>query len=133
MVVVGHSMVAVEPAHNEALNCGISLVRPEQYALVCFDDKGQVAWSYELPAGEYHGPIPPIQRIDNSAYDRYRIVAGPDGSLHFVDHGGKLIDRFDYGDSISGLAARVTEKGPFLWVSAGNRLTAWRISAESAP
>jgi hypothetical protein len=109
------------------------MVKPGQYALVEFTDTGDVMSSYELPPGEYSGPIPPILTIGRSAYDTYRVVAAPDGSIHFVDLDGKLVDRFDYGKAISGLAAVPSGKGTILLVSAGNRLTAWRIAADSAP
>jgi hypothetical protein len=132
--VVGHSMVALEmPVGIAGGNCGLSLVDSGHYALVAFTDKGNVEWGYELPAGEYSGLIPPIQRISNSASDSYHIVAGPDGSLHFVGTDGKLVDRFDYGKSIAGLAAVPSKEGTILLVSAGNRLTAWRITADSTP
>ncbi len=135
IVIVGHNLISLEPfTHDEQqTRCGISSVKAGRYAVVAFDRNGKVAWSYDLPPGEYQGSIPPIQRIDLPDLKDSVVVAGPDGSLHFLSAQGELIDRFDYGDSISGLAARVTEKDPFLWVSAGNRLTAWRIAAESAP
>ena len=136
--VVGHTMVALAVATQAGQHCGISLIKPGQYALVAFNDKGDVSWSYELPPGEYAGPIPPIQAIHHSAYDDYRVVAGPDGSLHFVGEDGKLIDRFDYGDAIAGLATVSSKDGTILFVSADNRLTAWRLTsfqkeAKSAP
>lgn len=132
--VVGHSMIAlVMPVGTVGGPCGLGLMRPGQYALVAFYGKDVVRWSYELPAGEYAGPIPPILTIGQSAYDTYRVVAGPDGSLHFVDLDGKLVDRFDYGKPIAGLAAVPSDQGTILLVSAGNRLTAWRIAANSTP
>jgi hypothetical protein len=61
------------------------------------------------------------------------VVAGPDGSILFVGDDGQLIDRFDYGKPIAGLAAVPSAEGTILLVSAGNRLTAWRITTDSAP
>jgi len=131
--VVGHTIVALEGQAIKSARCGISMVKPGQYALVAFNIKGDVAWSYELPPGDYAGPIPPIQRINLPDHGNCRVVAGPDGSLHFVGDDGKLIDRFDYGDAIAGLATLSSSDGTTLFLSAGNRLTAWRIAQKSAP
>jgi thiol-disulfide isomerase/thioredoxin/outer membrane lipoprotein-sorting protein len=132
--VIGHSLVAlVMPVGQVGGNCGLSLLKPGQYALVEFADTGAVESSYELPSGEYPGLIPPILTIGQSAYDTYRVVAGPDGSLHFVDLHGKLVDRFDYGKPIAGLAAVPSAEGTILLISAGDSLTAWRITEDSAP
>jgi hypothetical protein len=132
--VAGHSMISLTmPVGSVGGNCGLSLTKPGQYALVEFADTGKAMSSYELPPGEYPGLIPPVLTIGQSAYDTYRVVAGPDGSLHFVDLDGKFVDRFDYGKPITGLAAVPVDKGTILLVSAGNRLAAWRIAANSAP
>lgn len=132
--VVGHSLVALEsPDESHDENCGLSLIEPGQYALVEFDDTGKVVSSYDLPPGEFAGAIPSILTIGQSANGTYRVVAGPDGSLHFVAPDGKLVDRFDYGKPITGLAAVPSAEGTILLMSAGNRLTAWRITVDSAP
>lgn len=133
--VVGHTMVALEPTApgGDEPRCGLSMLKPEQYALVAFDDEGEVAWSYQLPEGGFAGPIPPIQRVDLGGHQICRLAAGPDGSIHFVTAEGNLIDRFDYGQEIKGLAAASLEEGTLLWVSAGNRLTGWRISVDETP
>jgi thiol-disulfide isomerase/thioredoxin/outer membrane lipoprotein-sorting protein len=133
--VVGHTMVSLEPqpVEGEQLHCGISQMESRQYSLVAFDTQGEVSWSYELPQGEYAEQIPPIQMLKLPTSGACHLVAAPDSSLHFISLKGELIDRFDYGDQIQGLAADSSEDGTFLWVSAGNRLTAWRITENSAP
>jgi thiol-disulfide isomerase/thioredoxin len=133
--VPGHTMVALVPQTTKgaAGNYGLSLSKPAHYELVAFDNKGDVQWHYALPVGDYQSAIPPIQRIDLPSEENCLLVAAPNGSLTFVSTAGKIIDEFDYGKPISGLAAITTDDGPILFVSAGNRLTAWRITADSAP
>jgi hypothetical protein len=134
IVVVGHTMISVElAALGESTHCGLSLTEPGKYAVVAFDDEGQVAWRYELPVGEYPGAIPNIHRINLTDQENCHLVAGADGSLHFLSAKGELIDRFNYGKAIMGLATLSTDDGSFLWVSAGDRLTAWQIAIEPAP
>ena len=61
------------------------------------------------------------------------IAVGPNGSIHFISTSGEQIDRFDYGQHVADLTVALAEDGPILLVSAGNRLTAWQITADSAP
>jgi thiol-disulfide isomerase/thioredoxin len=133
--VVGRTMISLEPQSNdqETVRCGISVGEPGQYTLVAFNKDGEVAWDYSLPSGEFLTQIPSIKIIDLPGQENCRLVVGPDGSLHFLSARGDLIDRFDYGEAITGLATVSTDEGLFLWVSAGERLTAWRITAKSAP
>jgi hypothetical protein len=127
-------MISVESsAGDDATRCGVSLKEPGKYAVVSFDDEGQVAWSYDLPVGEYSAAVSGIHRINLPDQENCLLMAGPDGSLHLLSPEGELIDRFDYGKAITGLATLSNDDGTFLWVSAGDRLTAWQIAAEPAP
>jgi thiol-disulfide isomerase/thioredoxin len=137
IVVPGHAIVALQPVFGKSeWHCGVSQINPSQYSVVAFNEEGKVQWEYQLPEGAYYA-LPLITRIEPEENEDACVVAGPDGSLHFLDNDGKLIDRFDYGDSINDLAVMPTDGGIFLWVSAGSRLTAWwiqeEIHEESAP
>jgi outer membrane protein assembly factor BamB len=135
--VPGHTIVALQPVFGKSeWHCGVSQLNPSQYLVVAFNEEGKVQWEYPLPEGAYQ-TLPPISRIEPEDKTDGCLVAGPDGSLHFLDADGALIDRFDYGNPINDLAVMPTDDGLFLWVSAGGRLTAWwiqeEIHEESAP
>jgi thiol-disulfide isomerase/thioredoxin/outer membrane lipoprotein-sorting protein len=133
VIVPGHTIIALQPVFGTSkLHCGVSQVNTMQCSVVAFNGEGKVQWEYPLPAGAYH-TLPPISRIDPAGNKDSCLVAGPDGSLHFLSVEGELVDRFDYGDRISDLAVVSRDDGIFLWVSAGSRLTAWRIQEESGP
>lgn len=131
IVVPGHAMVALQPVFGKSeLHCGVSQIDSTQHEVVAFNEDGEVQWKYQLPEGVYPS-LPPILRTDSADKNNACIVAGPDGSLHFLNTEGELIDRFDYGNSINDLAVLSADDGMFLWVSAGGRLTAWRIQEET--
>jgi thiol-disulfide isomerase/thioredoxin len=137
IVVPGHAIVALQPEFGKSeWHCGVSQLNPSQYSVVAFNEEGKVQWEYSLPEGAYK-MLPPISRMDPGDKTDGCLVAGPDGSLHFLDADGALVDRFDYGSPINDLAVMPTDDGIFLWVSAGGRLTAWwiqeEIHEESAP
>jgi thiol-disulfide isomerase/thioredoxin len=134
IVVPGHAIVSLQSTFGTSpVHCGISQLNPTQHSLVAFNDEGKVEWEYPLPPGAYHSPLPPIQRIDVGDDKNGCLVAGPDGSVHFLSAEGELVDHFDYGEPIKDFAAITTDEGLLLWVAAGSRLTAWRIQGESAP
>ena len=55
------------------------------------------------------------------------LIAAAGGSLHWLDNGGKLIDRFDTGELITGVAMSTDAKETRLLISTGENLTAWSI------
>jgi thiol-disulfide isomerase/thioredoxin len=134
IVVPGHVIVSLQPTFDTSpVHCGISQLNPSQYSVVAFNEESKVQWEYPLPAGAYHSPLPPLQRVDVGGNNNDCLVAGPDGSLHFLSAEGELVDSFDYGEPINDFAVTATDEGLLLWVTAGSRLTAWRIQGESAP
>jgi hypothetical protein len=134
IVVPGHVIVSLQSTFGTSpVHCGISQLNPSQYSVVAFNEESKVQWEYSLPVGAYHSSLPPLQRVDVGDHKNGCLVAGPDGSVHFLSGKGELIDRFDYGEPINDFAATATDEGLLLWVTAGSRLTAWRIQGESAP
>ena len=133
--VAGQTMISLAPPDNvsRANRCGLGLSKPGHYEVVAFDKDGEVQWRDALPLGEYAGIPPLLKRAKLPEHEDALIAAGPDGSLHFVASSGELISQFNYGQHVADYAVAENSDGPILFVSAGNRLTAWRITADSAP
>ncbi len=93
-----------------------------------FDRQGKELWSHNLPTGIHEQPVEPITpgNISASGPGQWLVVAA-DGSIHIIAADGKLIDRFDYGAAIGGLATLNLAGRPVLLVSSTNGLEAWQI------
>lgn len=68
---------------------------------------GEELWSYDLPAGvPRDGAIEIVAAGKLLAGEQGQwLFAGADGSIHIVSSEGKLVDRFNYGAPLSGIAA----------------------------
>ena len=55
------------------------------------------------------------------------LLAGCDGSIHVLGADGKLIDKFNYGAEICGLAAVEIDGKPALVVATPGGVEAWRV------
>ena len=66
---------------------------------------GGVLWRYSLPTGLQPQPIEPIiaGRLARDGPSVW-LLPGPDGSIHILAADGRLIDRFNYGAVLQGLA-----------------------------
>lgn len=90
------------------------------------------AWSYELPPGAHQQPIDMLisGKLGDDGQQAW-IVASPDGSLHFLAADGTLIDRFNYGAELTGLAILETGGKNLLLVAtrseSGGNVDAWSI------
>ena len=119
-------------------HCGLAINKVGQYTAVGFDVTGAVAWEYPLPAGEYVEPLPRIQSVAMPSYEgakskRAWLIVAANGSLHWLSEAGKLIDRFDYGEILTGVAMRPVGEQKLLFVSTAQNVTAWQVSAPVKP
>ena len=75
------------------------------YMLVGFNMRSEILWTYELPQGI---PKRPIDYLTSAKVmpngDAIWIALGSDGSIHFIDSDGLLIDSFNHGQFVYGLA-----------------------------
>ena len=55
------------------------------------------------------------------------LLAGPDGSIHVLSAAGKLLDRFNYGVPLQGLATATYQNQLILLVSSSKGLEAWKV------
>ena len=74
------------------------------YMLVGFNMRSEILWTYELPQGIPKRPIDYLTSADVMPNgDSIWIALGSDGSIHFIDADGMLIDRFNHGQFVYGL------------------------------
>ncbi len=79
---------------------------------------GKELWNYSLPRGVHLRPIEMIAAGDvNGDGVQEWILAGADGSVHFVDAEGKPLDKFNSGVRLTGVAATTIDGKPALLLS----------------
>lgn len=107
--------------------CGIAATMSGSEALVGFAADGTELWSYPLPAGMHQQPIEMIStgRLNGQGH---WIVAAADGSIHLVGHDGTAFDRFNYGETLTGIAASGSGDTATLYVSTPDGLKAWKVT-----
>lgn len=131
MSVVGQTLTHVGPvpAEDSGLTgyCGLAVDGSGQSFAVGFDAEGEVAWRYKLPAGDYLRQVPPIHIAHLPGHGTCWLIVAADGSLHWLNDEGGLIDRCDYGSPLTGIASGVYDGAPWLWIASENDLTAWQV------
>jgi hypothetical protein len=58
------------------------------------------------------------------------MVAAADGAIHWLSHSGQLIDKFQYGEALTGLSLTNAANFGILLVSTPEALTAWKLMSE---
>jgi hypothetical protein len=93
------------------------------------------AWRMALPPGVHVRPIQPITssralRLNSESPDSGGEwwLAGPDGSIHFVSGDGRFRDRFDYGASLTGIAATQIDGRAVLLVATEQEVAALEVA-----
>ncbi len=131
--VEGQALMYFASSPSEDRHCGLSLDQAGQYTAVGFNDSGEVAWEYSLPPGEYVEPLSRLHRVQMPAGTDAWLVVAANGSLHWLDDTGQLIDRFDYGEILTGVSMNTLGDETLLFVSTAEQLTAWRVELPSKP
>jgi hypothetical protein len=83
-------------------------------------------WSYLLPAGIQPQPVEPIIAGKLGGGGQW-LLPGPDGSIHIVSADGKLLDKFNYGAALQGMATFEIGGRSVLVVSSPRGLEAWKV------
>lgn len=109
--------------------CGLSPTREPHEVLLGIGSGGEEVWNHPLPAGIHQHPIEAVTHgkllPGNSGQ---WLAAAADGSIHVVSSDGKLVDQFNYGAALTGLAvANINGQGVLL-VSTPEKLTAWGVT-----
>lgn len=91
---------------------------------------GKELWSHALPKGvQEHPALEMVTFGSLSGTEGQWIIAGADGSIHILSAEGELIDQFNYGAAISGLAAATDPSNGkrVLLISTAKSLDAWEV------
>lgn len=114
--------------NGELCWCGLTAMKPSDNIVVGFSLNGDEQWNYTLPAGIHPQPIEPIiagrMMRDNPGQ---WLLPGPDGSIHIFSADGKLIDKFNYGAVLQGLAGLEINGRPALIIASAKGLRAYRL------
>ncbi|MCE9606911.1 MAG: redoxin domain-containing protein [Planctomycetia bacterium] len=111
--------------------CAITSTSPGTDVAIGFDAAGAELWNYPLPAG-----LQPVPEMQNEMIVGGKllkdgtglwVVAGADGTLHFLDVAGKPLDSFAWGAAIRGLAIGTLDGAPALFISDEKSVTALRF------
>jgi len=110
--------------------CGLAAGRPGENLAVGFSAEGEELWTYQLPSGVQPRPIEPIffGKLVPQTPGQWLLPA-PDGSIHILALDGKLVDKFNYGEELQGLAVAEIDQQPVLIVAGGKGLKAWKVEA----
>lgn len=111
--------------------CALSSGELGNLTALGLDDKGEVLWNYPLPRGIHGQPVElvtpgSLPTSDGKAVGVW-IIAGADGSIHFLAADGQLIDTFNYGEQLTGLATAHLGDRNTLIVGSNKSLTAWSV------
>ena len=109
--------------------CGLAAVTPgEDSTAVGFSPSGDELWSYALPPGVQPRPIERIIAGNLTPKGPAQwILPGPDGSIHALSADGTLLDKFNYGAALQGLATVQIDGRPALLVATQKGLEAWKV------
>ncbi len=106
---------------------GLGLTPEGNDVFIGFTLGGQERFSYALPRGDQHPSLEQVTWGPLVGDSPHWVVAGPEGSVHFVADDGQLLDRFNYGEIINGVAATSLHGKPVLLISSRNGLEAWQV------
>jgi len=108
--------------------CGMAAPKLGDNIAVGLNLEGEELWHYDLPSGVQPQPVEPIVsgRIAPVDEDQW-LLPGSDGSIHVIAADGKLLDRFNYGAVIGGLATAEHDGRTLLIVSSPSGLEGWRV------
>lgn len=108
--------------------CALSTTKVGQTIAVGLDPRQGEMWHYDLPKGVIQMPIEPLVpgRVKAGEPGVWLLPAA-DGSVHMLTAEGNLLDKFNSGETLTGLASAVVDGAPVLIISSTTGVTAWDI------
>lgn len=89
---------------------------------------GEEQWNHPLPRGVQKHPVEFVVWGDVLGNGQGEwLLAAPDGSLHILSAAGELLDQFNYGAALSGLAIARIDGKPALLISTASGIAAWSV------
>jgi hypothetical protein len=123
-----------QPPANSSELFAIAMPKPGSYAAVGIDATGAAAWEYPLPDGRHPTVIEPVTSGQLVGDAPHWIIEGPDGSIHLLGGDGTVLEQFNLGMALTGIAAGNIGGKPALIVSSAEGIEAFRLeSVESVP
>jgi hypothetical protein len=113
--------------------CGLAAVGIDKRVAIGLDLAGNETWQFPLPDGVQQHQVETIVPAQLASGDGGWLFPGADGSIHLLTKDGQLVDRFNYGAALAGLAIVAGESGPLLLVSSADGLTAWNVRSPETP
>ena len=109
--------------------CGLDPKDFAQTEAFGFNLAGDELWKYTLPKGMVQHPVEQIVhgRLLPGKTEQW-ILVGADGSVHILDKAGQLVDRFNVGELITGVAVAQHEGAPVLVVATPQQVIAWSVT-----
>jgi hypothetical protein len=108
--------------------CGLYLAQFGVSVAIGIDPKGGELWSHTLPKGIHRRPVEQIIEGNLAATGPGQwLLPGPDGSIHVIGADGKLIDQWDTGSMVTGLATTVLDSKPVLVVASPEGIEASQV------
>lgn len=126
-------------AMARVVSASFSLATQSPFLGIAGDEKGEAVaigldarleqrWRYVLPAGGHQRPIEPAASGELlTGRAGTWVIAGPDGSIHFLSEDGELTDSFFYGACITGIAVCKIDDAPALLVATDEGVAAWKV------
>jgi len=96
-------------------------------AFVGFTLQGETRFTYPMPPGTQHASLEQATWGKLVGDQPHWVLAGPDGSVHFVAADGQMLDRFNYGEIVNGIGATMLGGKPVVLISSKNGLEAWQV------
>ena len=132
IIVIGHSFQWIASADLRGdghwLWSGMAAPQIGGNTAVGFAENGSVLWEYAMPSGIPQYPIDPvIPGLIASEGPGQWLLPGPDGSVHILSADGVLLDKFNYGAPLHGLATTEINGRPALIVAADGVVEAFAI------
>lgn len=107
--------------------CGLSVPQLGKTVAVGFDASGRELWQYLLPEGIHERPIEQIVAGRLVGNTGQWILPGCDGSIHILSPEGELIDRFNYGQLLTGLVTAENRGRMLLIVASADGIEAFAV------
>ncbi len=121
----GVDVLAIGYLENPGEQSCAALVSPKPSELLAIgiDRQGHELWSYPLPSGLRNTPCDVLiaGRVQAEGPGQW-LLTGPDGSIHILAANGDPIDKFTYGDELTGIGTAQIDGRPVLLVSTAPRV-----------
>jgi hypothetical protein len=103
--------------------------KPVRDVAIGLSPRGQVKWRYPLPAGtQQHASLQMVATGDllGRGIGEW-VIAAADGSIHILSLDGDVIDKFNFGASLSGMTIARLDGQPALVIATDEGVEAWKF------